>query len=125
MKEVLEFFPMLKSCLKRKALVLSGGQRQMLAMASALMTNPVLMMLDEPATNLAPKIEDMVFEKIKYLNTSMDMTIFIVEQHVKKLLEICEAVYVLVTGKVRFNGTAEELAKSQKMFELFIGVSDL
>ena len=123
--EVLEVFPQLKKYIEKKALVLSGGERQMLAMASALLREPTLMMLDEPGTNLSPRLVDMVFDKITELNTSHDMTIFVVEQHVQKLLEVCEEIYCLVAGRIKFGCEASEFAKAEKQFELFLGLEGL
>ncbi len=123
--EVLAVFPQLKRYVGKKALVLSGGERQMLAMASALLREPALMMLDEPGTNLSPKLVDMVFDKITELNTSHNMTIFVVEQHVNKLLEVCEEIYCLVAGRIKFGCEASEFAEAEKQFELFLGLEGL
>jgi branched-chain amino acid transport system ATP-binding protein len=122
-KEVLETFPVIRSSIDRKALTLSGGERQMLAMAMSLVRRPLLMMFDEPASNLAPKIAFQVFEKIKELNETLDMTIILVEQNVKKCLELSDDACLLVTGEVSFYGKAKELLEHPEMGKLYLGIS--
>jgi branched-chain amino acid transport system ATP-binding protein len=118
---VLEAFPVVQQSLDRKTGTLSGGERQMLAMAMGLMRQPVLMMLDEPAGNLAPKIATQVFEKISELK-KLGMTIILVEQVVKTCLELSDEVALLVSGKILFNGKSQKLLEDKEMSKLYLGV---
>jgi len=120
--EVLEFFPVLKERLNTKASTLSGGERQMLAMAMALLREPKLIMFDEPSAGLAPKICDYICEKIVELRENFGMTILLVEQNVKKALEICDYVYLLVAGKNVFSGTPEELLSHPELPSMYLGL---
>jgi len=120
-EEVLETFPILKDFLDRKAMTLSGGERQMLVMARSLMRRPSLMLFDEPSANLSPKLSEMIFEKIKELN-GMGITIVFVEQNTRKALEISDEAYLLVSGRVRFHGKAKELANNKEFGRLFLGL---
>lgn len=121
MEEALEFFPALKSYINMKALILSGGQRQMLGMAMALINKPRLMMLDEPATNLSPKLAESVFEKVVLLN-SLGISILLIEQDVRRALKISEHVYLLVSGRIHHHDTAKNLAADANLGRLFLGV---
>lgn len=120
----LEFFPELRPYLKRKAGSLSGGERQMLAMASALVKESKIMMLDEPTAQLSPKLAEKIFEKIQMFRDEKKLTIMLVEQNVKKALEISERVYLLVSGRVAFAGSSSELICHPKFERMCIGVLD-
>jgi branched-chain amino acid transport system ATP-binding protein len=120
-EKCLEFFPDLRKLLKRKASMLSGGERQMLAMARAIVRQPQLILLDEPSSNLAPKITNKIFAKIKELNDS-GITVVIVEQNVKKALEISQEAYLLASGRVNFFGSSEELIRNKELGRLFLGL---
>lgn len=121
-KEVLEMFPVIKSFMDRKARTLSGGERQMLVMMMSLVRRPLLMMLDEPSSNLAPKITFQVFEKIKELNETLGITIILVEQRVRECLELSDNACLLVAGKVIFDGKAKGLLEHQKLDKLYLGI---
>ena len=120
-EEALEFIPVLRSFLNRKVYTLSGGERQMLAICMALILKPKLIMFDEPSANLAPKMVDTVFNKIRELNES-GLTILLVEQNVRKALQISEYANLLVSGRVRFSGKSEDLAKNPDFGKLFLGL---
>lgn len=120
-EEALEFFPVLKGLLDETASVLSGGERQMLVMARALMRKPTLMMLDEPSANLSPRVLNEVFEKIKELRES-GVTIVLVEQNTKKALEIAEYVCLLVSGRVNYFDSSKELSARKEFGRLFLGL---
>jgi ABC-type branched-subunit amino acid transport system ATPase component len=113
MEEVLDIFPDLRGRLKQLAGSLSGGERQMLAMARALMAKPKVMLLDEPTAALSPKYVDLVLNKIKEIRDS-GVTIILVEQNARKGLEIADRGYVLVTGKVAYTGPAKEILEPQR-----------
>jgi len=99
-EEVMETFPMLKQKRKAKAGTLSGGQQQMLALARGLMTEPKILLLDEPSLGLSPKIVKEVFAKIKEINDKHKTAIMVVEHNVQSLLEVVHRAYVLDKGKV-------------------------
>lgn len=96
---VLELFPALKGKLKAKSGTLSGGQQQMLAIARGLMTDPKVLLLDEPSLGLAPKVVKEVFAKIKEINERRKTAVIVVEHNIKSLVEISNRVYVLNKGK--------------------------
>jgi len=120
---IMNIFPVLKHYMKRKAITLSGGERQMLAMAMALLKKPQVIMFDEPTANLAPKIAFEVFNKIIELKDDLGLTILLVEQNVKKALEIGDKAYLLVSGRIGFEGKAEELLEHPKLGKLYLGVT--
>lgn len=119
--EVLEIFPILKERLKQDAGKLSGGEQQMVSLARALVPKPKLLMLDEPSLGLSPKLMGVVFDKIIEINRDNGVTILIVEQKVRKVLEICGRVYSIKLGKIAFEGPSEELKGDKgKLKELFL-----
>jgi branched-chain amino acid transport system ATP-binding protein len=120
---VLELFPALKTKLKAKSGVLSGGQQQMLAIARGLMPDPKVLLLDEPSLGLAPKIVKEVFEKIREINERRKMAIFVVEHNLKSLLEITKRAYVLDKGKVYAEGNPKELIEKNILEKVFLGKS--
>jgi branched-chain amino acid transport system ATP-binding protein len=120
-EEILETFPIVRESLDRKARTLSGGERQMLAMAMGLMRRPVLMMFDEPASNLAPQIALQVVEKIEELRTS-GITVILVEQVVKKWLELSDEACLLVSGSVMYDGQSENLLQESELGRIYLGI---
>ncbi|MCS7130811.1 MAG: ABC transporter ATP-binding protein [Archaeoglobaceae archaeon] len=120
----LEFFPELKNHLKRRAGTLSGGERQMLAMASALVKNAKILMLDEPTAQLSPKLAEKILERVQMMRDEKNLTIMLVEQNVKKALEISENAYLLVSGRVAFSGKACELLSHPKFEKMCVGILD-
>lgn len=121
-KYVSEVFPMLKDYMERKVLTLSGGERQILVMAMALMRQPSLMMFDEPTAHLAPKVANLIFDKIKELNKDYGITVVLVEQNVKRALEESDTAYLLVSGRVNYFGPSKELMANEKFGKLFLGL---
>jgi ABC-type branched-subunit amino acid transport system ATPase component len=121
MEEVLSIFPDLKPRLNQYAASLSGGERQMLAMARALMAKPKVMLLDEPTAALSPKYVDLVLSKIKEIRDS-GVTIVLVEQNAKKGLEIGDRGYVLVTGKVAYTAPTKEILSHPEIGKLYLGL---
>ncbi|RLG08798.1 MAG: ABC transporter ATP-binding protein [Thaumarchaeota archaeon] len=122
-EDIVEIFPIVKRYWKRKAKLLSGGERQMVAMAMALVRNPKVMLFDEPTGGLSPKIADEVIAKIIELRDSMNMTIILVEQNAKKALEIGDHAYLLVGGRLIFEGGCQELLEHPQLASLYLGVS--
>lgn len=117
--EVFQLFPVLKERAQQKAGTLSGGERQMLLIARALMASPKLLMLDEPSTGLDAKRQQLVFEKLEDLNKT-GLTILIVEQNVKAALRLADYVYVLDSGKVTDEGDSESILKQETLVSHFI-----
>lgn len=107
-EDVLELFPEIKRRRTQKAKTLSGGERQMLAVARALMTNPSVLLLDEPTAGLSPKAGSILMSKVKEIQQTRGVAVLLVEQNVSRALEIAEKVAVLVGGRIVRQGTAEE-----------------
>ncbi len=118
---VYSLFPILKERSKQKAGTLSGGEQQMLAIARALMTNPELILMDEPSQGLAPKLVAEVFDTVSKLKKE-GMTILLVEQNVFASLEISDYVYVLNEGRVAVEGTVDEIKESEEVKRAYVGV---
>jgi branched-chain amino acid transport system ATP-binding protein len=121
-EESLNFFPTLRNYLERKAGTLSGGEKQMLAMAMALIRKPQIMLFDEPTANLSPKVSNEVLNKIVELRDNLRMTIILVEQNAKKALELGERAYLLVSGKVTFEGASRDLLSHPELSKLYLGL---
>ena len=119
---VFSIFPELKSIMKRKAMTLSGGQRQFLAMGMALVRKARFLMLDEPTAQLSPKLAEVIFEKIIDLRDQLKCTILLVEQNAKRALEISDNAFMFVSGSVSFQGTAYELLHHKKFEQYFLGI---
>ena len=117
---VYEQFPRLKERTKQIAGTLSGGEQQMLAMGRALMSDPKLLMLDEPSMGLAPILVDQIFEIIENLNKA-GTTILLVEQNAQMALSVADRAYVIETGRITLSGTGEELAQSDQVKKAYLG----
>ena len=117
---VYEQFPRLKERTRQIAGTLSGGEQQMLAMGRALMSDPRLLMLDEPSMGLAPILVDQIFEIIENLNKA-GTTILLVEQNAQMALSVADRAYVIETGRISLSGTGEELAKSDEVRKAYLG----
>ena len=120
MERVFEQFPRLKERRKQVAGTLSGGEQQMLAMGRALMSNPKLLMLDEPSMGLAPILVEQIFDIIRELNRA-GTTILLVEQNAQMALSIAHRGYVLETGKVVATGTGEQLLEDEAVKKAYLG----
>ena len=117
---VFELFPRLKERRNQVAGTLSGGEQQMLAMGRALMSQPQLLMLDEPSMGLAPLLVEQIFEIIQNLN-KQGSTILLVEQNAQMALSVAHRGYVLETGKIVSTGTGEELIRSPEIKKAYLG----
>jgi len=115
-----ELFPRLGERPTQAAGTMSGGERQMVAMARALMPDPHLLLLDEPSAGLAPAFVDAIFEKISDINRA-GVTIVMVEQNARRALAMSDRGYVLDLGKNRFEGPGRELLNDPKVAELYLG----
>ena len=121
-EEVAELFPVIRKYWKRRARLLSGGERQMIAMAMALLRKPKVMLFDEPTGGLAPKIANEVLSKIVELRDTLNMTIILVEQNARKALEIGDKAYLLVGGRLIFEGGCRELLNHPRFSTLYLGI---
>jgi branched-chain amino acid transport system ATP-binding protein len=117
---MLERFPWLKERHQQKAGTLSGGERQMLAIARGLMTDPELLMLDEPSLGLAPLVVEAVFEEVQRIN-QQGTTIFLVEQNARRALTAAHRAYVLELGRIQHEGTGSELLNNPEVQRAYLG----
>ncbi|MGB9867097.1 MAG: ABC transporter ATP-binding protein [Bacillota bacterium] len=120
-EKVLELFPRLKERLKHRGNELSGGEQQMLAIARALITNPSLLIMDEPTEGLAPIVVAEVGRLIKSIR-DQGYPILLTEQKLKFALDIADEVYVMSKGQIVFHGTPEELMADQETMKTHLGV---
>jgi branched-chain amino acid transport system ATP-binding protein len=114
-------FPRLKERAKQTAGTLSGGEQQMLAIGRALMSKPKLLLLDEPSLGIAPLLTKTIFEQIVAVNRELNLTILLVEQNANLALEISHRGYVLETGRILLEDTAEALRQDPKVREAYLG----
>ncbi len=120
-KFVYEIFPRLKERRKQRAGTLSGGEQQMLAIARSLMSNPKLLLMDEPSLGLAPKIKETIFEAIDTIKKGGTTTL-LVEQDAVLAMAVSEYVHVLEEGKIEMRGTKEELEKEPRIKQVYLGI---
>ena len=120
MERIYELFPILRERRSQLAGMLSGGERQMLALGKALMSRPKLLMLDEPSLGLAPTVVSEILRTIQSLNT-LGTAILLVEQNARDALRISHRAYVLDTGRITLTGTGEELLNNQEVKRAFLG----
>ena len=120
--EVLEEFPILKGYMDRRAGTLSGGERQMLAMAMAMMRRPRIMLFDEPTASLAPKIAIEVLNKIVGLREKFGMTVVLAEQNARRALEHGDQAILLVSGRVMYEGGSKELLNHEELGKVYLGI---
>ena len=123
-QKMFELFPILKERIHQKASLLSGGERQMLALARALMPGPKLLILDEPTAALAPNLAEEMLQLILTLKETSGVSILLVEQRAKRSLELSDRGYVMVTGKIVAKGSAKELLAEDRIRKLYLGVRD-
>lgn len=119
--QIFALFPVLEARATQPAGTLSGGEQQMLAVGRALMSNPRLLMLDEPSLGLAPLVIDTLFNRIVQLNMN-GLTILLVEQNASLALEISHRAYVLETGNVRYEGKGSDLLEDPRVRESYLGI---
>ncbi len=113
-------FPFLKERPKLRAGTMSGGQQQMLAVARGLMTDPKLLLLDEPTLGLAPKMVSEMFEKILEINKKLGMTVCVVEHNIKTLFKMVDHAYILNHGEMFAEGTPQELEESDALSKVLL-----
>ena len=119
-ERVYDLFPRLKERISQSAGTLSGGEQQMLAIGRALMSEPELLLLDEPSLGLAPNLVLMIFELIKSIN-AQGTTILLIEQNANMALRVSHRAYVLETGRITLNGKASDLACDPMVKKAYLG----
>jgi len=115
-----ELFPLVVERRKQRAGSLSGGERQVVAMARALMMEPRVLLLDEPSAGLSPKLQDEAFERVGEIRRT-GVAVVIVEQNARQCLRVCDRGYVLDQGRNAYTGTGQELLDDPKVVELYLG----
>lgn len=120
-REVFETFPRLRERLNQKAGTMSGGERQMLAMAIGIIRKPKVFLIDEPTAGLAPKLAKEVLQNVKLLN-EQGYTVVLVEQNVKAGLEIGDKGVLVVSGRIAFDGPATELLARRDLARMYLGI---
>ena len=123
LEKVFELFPKLKERINQAGITLSGGEQQMLAMGRALLSNPDILLMDEPSMGLSPLLVDQQFELIQRVNRQ-GTTIFMVEQNANMALSIADRGYVLQTGSIVLSDTAQNLLNNEMMQEAYLGGQD-
>lgn len=122
--EVYTFFPRLKARRSAEAGYLSGGEQQMLVIGRALMSDPKLIMLDEPSLGLAPLVVDEIFEIVQRLRNDAGVTILLVEQNANLALSIADHGYVMENGAIVIEGSASRLAADPDIREFYLGIGE-
>ena len=118
---VFELFPRLQERLSQRAETLSGGEQQMLAIGRALMSQPRLLMLDEPSQGIMPKLVDDIFRAIQRIR-DLGLTVLLVEQRLVEALEIADRAYVLQTGRIVMSGPAADIAADKAVRRAYLGL---
>jgi len=120
LQSMFDLFPRLKERRKQRAMTLSGGEQQMLAIARALMSRPKLLLLDEPSLGLAPIIVKQIFQTLHELAQG-GMTIFLVEQNAHHALKLSDRGYVMVNGQIRMTGSGADLLGDSEVRKAYLG----
>jgi branched-chain amino acid transport system ATP-binding protein len=118
---VYEIFPRLKERKNQTAGTLSGGEQQMIAIGRALMSQPKLLLMDEVSLGLAPLLVQNIYDVVREINTSKQITIFLVEQNVRLALEVAERGYIIETGRIVKHDRADLLLSSEDVRESYLG----
>ena len=123
-ERVYEFLPRLAALRSRTAGYLSGGEQQMLAIGRALMSDPALLMLDEPSLGLAPRTVDEVFAFIQRLNAELGLTALLVEQNARRALAIAHRGYIMESGRIVLEGPTADLVDNPDVKEFYLGLGE-
>ncbi len=118
---VFDIFPLLEERTKQRAGTLSGGEQQMLAIGRALMSNPTLLLLDEPSLGLAPRVKTKIFEAINLIREEGTTTL-LVEQDAVLAMQVADNIHVLEEGKIEMSGTREELEREPRIKKVYLGI---
>lgn len=119
---IFDLFPILAERRHQAGGTLSGGEQQMLAISRALMSNPRLLLMDEPSLGLAPLIVKRIFEIIRKINTENKTTIFLVEQNANLALKVAHRGYVMETGRITLSDSAQNLLSNEKVKKAYLGM---
>ncbi|GLZ87903.1 high-affinity branched-chain amino acid transport ATP-binding protein [Metapseudomonas resinovorans] len=119
-ERMFQLFPRLKERRNQRAMTMSGGEQQMLAIARALMSRPKILLLDEPSLGLAPIVVKQIFQTLRDL-AAEGMTIFLVEQNANHALKLSDRAYVMVTGEIRMTGSGQELLEDPQVRAAYLG----
>jgi branched-chain amino acid transport system ATP-binding protein len=120
--KILDMFPGLKKHLNNLSGNLSGGEQQMLAIGRGLMSNPKIILLDEPSMGLAPKIVNEILDTLVIIKEDLGTMVILVEQNVKAALKVSDKAYVLDQGKIILNGTKEEISANPQVMSAYLGI---
>src|SRR5881392_754500 len=119
---VFDLFPRMKERRKQLAGTMSGGEQQMCAIGRALMSDPKLLLLDEPSAGLAPVVVQQVFELVKRILAAGGLTVLIVEQNVQQVLRVVDRAYLLEAGTIRASGSAGEMQQDDSIRQAYLGI---
>ena len=122
LEKVYNYFPRLKTRRTSQAAYTSGGEQQMCAIGRALMSNPRMVLLDEPSMGLAPQIVDEVFHIVKDLNSKEKVTFLLAEQNTNMALKYADYGYIMESGRIVMDGAAKDLASNEDVKEFYLGV---
>lgn len=123
MDRIFELFPVLRDFAGKTAGQMSGGEQQMVSIGQALMSEPRLLLLDEPTSALAPKIGDAIYEAVARLR-SEGIAVLVVEQDIDRALNGCDRCYVMDNGRIRLSGTTSELRGNDQVQRIVLGLVD-
>jgi len=121
-EEVLSLFPELKELMRRRVKTLSGGERQMVALAASLLRNPSLVMLDEPTAALAPRLAKQALRRVVELRDEAGVSVVLVEQNALHALEVGDKALLMVSGAVKYWGRARELLEDKELAKTYLGL---
>jgi branched-chain amino acid transport system ATP-binding protein len=121
LKQVEDYFPILRERRHQRAGVLSGGEQQMLAIGRALVAQPRLLLLDEPSLGLAPLIIESIFDVLRKVNAD-GLTILVAEQNAMKVLQTAQTIYVLENGRIAHQGPSRQLAENETIQRSYLGI---
>ena len=121
---VLNYFPVLRERRNQRAVYLSGGEQQMVAVGRALMSKPILIMLDEPSLGLAPLVVKSIFEILKQINRDQSTTLLLVEQNANLALKFASYGYIMENGRIVLDGPCHKLKENEDVQEFYLGVTD-
>jgi branched-chain amino acid transport system ATP-binding protein len=124
-ERVYEYFPRLKERRTVQSGYLSGGEQQMLVIGRALMSNPRVMLLDEPSLGLAPMLFEEIFQIVQRLNREQKLTVLLVEQNATMALAIADHGYVMENGRIVLDGTADQLRDNADIKEFYLGLTEV
>jgi len=122
-KDILSMFPVLETFLNKSAGLLSGGERQMLALGMALIRGPRVIMLDEPTANLAPKMAKQIVNRIEMLRDELKLTVVLVEQNARLALDLSDHAYIMASGRKIAEGKPSDIAQSPDFHKMLLGIA--